>query len=63
MKLLQKIHPSFCDHCRWRLRPARRKNQALISVRLPVGYIPNIQFAPLYVAMEKGYFRRPKGWT
>jgi NitT/TauT family transport system substrate-binding protein len=32
-------------------------NEALAHVKLPVGYIPNIQFAPLYVAIEKGYFR------
>lgn len=30
---------------------------ALTKIRLPVGYVPNIQFAPLYVAVEKGYYR------
>lgn len=30
---------------------------ALTHVKLPLGYIPNIQFAPLYVAVEKGYFK------
>jgi len=29
----------------------------LVKVSLPVGYIPNIQFAPLYVAVEKGYYK------
>lgn len=29
----------------------------IIATRLTLGYIPNIQFAPIYVAIEKGYFR------
>ena len=33
------------------------KNEALVHVKVPLGYIPNIQFAPLYVAIEKGYFK------
>lgn len=31
--------------------------EALIQVKLPMGFIPNIQFAPVYVAVENGYFR------
>ncbi len=30
---------------------------ALTHIRLPMGYIANIQYAPFYIAVEKGYFK------
>src|SRR5215510_871951 len=33
------------------------QNVSLTHIRLPMGYIANIQYAPFYVAVEKGYFR------
>ena len=37
--------------------PSANEAGTLTKVSLPMGYVPNIQFAPLYVADKKGYFR------
>lgn len=44
--------------CSGRSAPEATTPPPLQHIRLPMGYIPNVQYAPFYVAMEKGYYRQ-----
>lgn len=35
-----------------------KEAKELRKINLPIGYIPTVQFAPLYVTVEKGYFAK-----
>lgn len=37
--------------------PSGNEAAPLVPIKLPMGYIPNIQFAPMYVMIEKGFAR------
>lgn len=37
--------------------PSGNDAGTLVPIKLPMGYIPNIQFAPMYVMIEKGFAR------
>lgn len=36
---------------------AQQAPKPVTDIRLPVGFIPNVQFAPLYVAIDQGYYQ------
>jgi len=38
-------------------QPAAQPPTEIQRIRVPMGYIPNVQFAPFYVAVERGYFK------
>lgn len=46
----------FLSACAGAANPAAETGEPLTTIRLPMGYIPDVQFAPLYVADELGFF-------
>ncbi len=38
--------------------PQAAAPREVTDIRLPLGYIPNVQFAPMYVAIDKGFFQQ-----
>jgi NitT/TauT family transport system substrate-binding protein len=47
---------SACSAPQAEPNPTNRPEE-IDHIRLPMGYIPNVQFAPFYVAVEKGYYQ------
>ena len=35
---------------------AAPEGKALTKIRVPMGYVANVQYAPFYIAVDKGYF-------
>ena len=50
----------FCSSCGQKQQTPKpvedARTDALEHIRLPMGFIPNVQFAPFYVAVDRGYF-------